>query len=99
MRDLHLHFFPVLARSTALDAKLVLVACQFYERENKDAIQRLKGDYSGPRRPRRIPKKPQRPLDSTPGQPPTTVIQPTSKRVRKLMSKLTHWSRKSISKS
>jgi len=48
----------VLARATALDAKLLLDACEFFERENRDAILRLKGEYKGKRRSaRRIPKK------------------------------------------
>ncbi|KAJ7475161.1 hypothetical protein B0H11DRAFT_2034382 [Mycena galericulata] len=48
----------VLARATALDAKLLLDACEFFERENREAILRLKGEYHGKRRSaRRIPKK------------------------------------------
>jgi len=48
----------VVARATALDAKLLLDACEFFERENRDAILRLKGEYKGKRRSaRRLPKK------------------------------------------
>ncbi|KAF7320872.1 BTB domain-containing protein [Mycena chlorophos] len=48
----------VLARATELEAKLLLDACTFFERENHDAIMRLKGKSTGKRRaPKRIPKK------------------------------------------
>ncbi|KAJ7629420.1 hypothetical protein DFH06DRAFT_1338309 [Mycena polygramma] len=48
----------VVARATALDAKLLLDACEFFERANRDAILRLKGEYKGkPRSARRLPKK------------------------------------------
>ncbi|KAJ6617959.1 hypothetical protein B0H10DRAFT_1947944 [Mycena sp. CBHHK59/15] len=48
----------VVARATALDAKLLLDACEFFERENREAILRLKGEYKGNRRSgKRIPKK------------------------------------------
>ncbi|KAJ7262754.1 hypothetical protein B0H12DRAFT_1104316 [Mycena haematopus] len=48
----------IVARATALDAKLLLDACEFFERENRDAILRLKGEYKGKRRSaRRLPKK------------------------------------------
>ncbi|KAJ6589057.1 hypothetical protein B0H19DRAFT_1367527 [Mycena capillaripes] len=48
----------VVERATALDAKLLLDACEFFERENREAIQRLKGEYKGKRRSaKRLPKK------------------------------------------
>ncbi|KAJ7034674.1 hypothetical protein C8F04DRAFT_1100594 [Mycena alexandri] len=48
----------VVARATVLDAQLLLNACDFFERENRDAIERLKGVYKGKRRSaRRLPKK------------------------------------------
>ncbi|KAJ7186780.1 hypothetical protein C8R46DRAFT_279690 [Mycena filopes] len=50
----------VVARATALEATLLLDACEFFERENRDAISRLKGEYKGRRRSaRRLPKKTQ----------------------------------------
>jgi sacsin len=52
----HRHL-AVVARATALDAKLLLEACEFFERENREAILRLKGVYQGKRRARRFPKK------------------------------------------
>lgn len=58
-RELIFTFLPVYQRATVLDAKLVLEACEFYKKENQEAIQRLKGTYQGKRkRPqRRLPKK------------------------------------------
>ncbi|KAJ7673472.1 hypothetical protein B0H17DRAFT_1083119 [Mycena rosella] len=48
----------IVARATALDAKLLLDACEFFESANRDAILRLKGEYKGKRRAaRRLPKK------------------------------------------
>ncbi|KAJ6510488.1 hypothetical protein C8R45DRAFT_1088650 [Mycena sanguinolenta] len=47
----------VVARATALDAKLLLEACEFFERENGEAIARLRGNFKGKRSARRIPKK------------------------------------------
>ncbi|KAJ7131720.1 hypothetical protein C8R43DRAFT_1133662 [Mycena crocata] len=62
----------VVARATALDAKLLLDACAFFERENREAILRLKGEYKGKRRSaRRLPKKAAAPR-------PTSSVAPTS---------------------
>ncbi|KAF7297128.1 BTB domain-containing protein [Mycena indigotica] len=48
----------VLERATALDAKLLLDACEFFAQKNKEAILRLKGELSGKRRTaKRLPKK------------------------------------------
>lgn len=48
----------VLHRATVLDAKFLLDACEYYERENKDAIQRLRGEGRVRREnPRHIPAK------------------------------------------
>ncbi|KAF7361321.1 BTB domain-containing protein [Mycena sanguinolenta] len=47
----------VVARATALDAKLLIDACEFFERENGEAIARLRGNFKGKRSARRIPKK------------------------------------------
>ncbi|KAJ7280333.1 hypothetical protein C8J57DRAFT_1175059 [Mycena rebaudengoi] len=67
----------VVARATALDAKLLLDACAFFERENHEAILRLKGEYRGKPRAKRIPKKAPRPpivATSTPSEPgPSTT--------------------------
>ncbi|KAJ7641407.1 hypothetical protein FB45DRAFT_900138 [Roridomyces roridus] len=51
-------FEEVLERATTLDAQLLLTACEFFERENRDAIMRLKGELTGKRRAaKRLPKK------------------------------------------
>ncbi|KAK0187120.1 hypothetical protein F5146DRAFT_1063566 [Armillaria mellea] len=52
-------FGDILHRATILDAKFLLDACEYYERENKDAIQRLRGEGRVRREnPRHIPVKP-----------------------------------------
>ncbi|KAJ6602456.1 hypothetical protein DFH09DRAFT_968836 [Mycena vulgaris] len=83
----------VVARASALDAKLLLDACEFFERENREAIQRLKGEYKGKRRSaRRLPKKtPARPTvpvaaASSSGQgsaATTSLLKPKAKKVAK----------------
>ncbi|KAJ7471857.1 hypothetical protein FB451DRAFT_1251196 [Mycena latifolia] len=62
----------VVARATALDAKLLLDACEFFEKANREAILRLKGEYKGKRRSaRRLPKK-------TPAERPTASVSEAS---------------------
>ncbi|KAK7018615.1 BTB domain-containing protein [Favolaschia claudopus] len=88
----------VVARATVLDAKLLLEACQFFERENREAILRLKGQHKGkPRSARRLPKKashtPRIPSfaaasasSNQSGSPPSSRIKvksPTAKKVAK----------------
>ncbi|KAJ7736786.1 hypothetical protein DFH07DRAFT_842830 [Mycena maculata] len=75
----------VVARATALDAKLLLDACEFFEKANRDAILRLKGEYKGKRKsPRRIPKKtPARlPVPTAPVSGPNSPGTPTSSRLK-----------------
>jgi len=47
----------VAERAEMLNAKILKEACRFYEEENREAIMRLKGEITGPRRPKRLPKK------------------------------------------
>ncbi|KIY62733.1 hypothetical protein CYLTODRAFT_458738 [Cylindrobasidium torrendii FP15055 ss-10] len=48
----------ILQRATVLDATFLLEACEFYERENMDAIERMRGGERKPRKNARvIPKK------------------------------------------
>ncbi|KAJ7578449.1 hypothetical protein C8J56DRAFT_967961 [Mycena floridula] len=92
-----LSYEEILQRATNLDATMLLEACQFYERQNMDAIQRLKGNYHGPRKPRRLPKKiapyPAYTFTSTMALDATTSPKP--KRMKKLMHRLSNWARKS----
>ncbi|KAF8993066.1 hypothetical protein BDZ89DRAFT_1185754 [Hymenopellis radicata] len=48
----------ILQRATILDDKFLSDACEYYERENRDAIERLKGGTRPPpKNPRHIPQK------------------------------------------
>ncbi|KAJ7119509.1 hypothetical protein C8R44DRAFT_176382 [Mycena epipterygia] len=82
----------VVARATALDAKLLLDACEFFERENREAIQRLKGEYKGKRRSaRRLPKK-------TPAARPTSSVAPASSSATNSLLKLKPPKAKTVAK-
>ncbi|KAG7442137.1 uncharacterized protein BT62DRAFT_1010912 [Guyanagaster necrorhizus] len=82
-------FGDILHRATVLGAKFLLDACEYYERENKDAIQRLRGEGRVRRKnPRHIPimkkSSPIIPLDSI----APINNKPRPRRVRRFMHRI-----------
>ncbi|KAK0447435.1 uncharacterized protein EV420DRAFT_1713851 [Desarmillaria tabescens] len=82
-------FDDILHRATVLDAKFLLDACEYYERKNKDAIHRLRGEGRVRREnPRYIPVKakstPIIPLDDN--SPISNKLRP--RKVRRFMHRI-----------